>query len=493
MLCFWHIHNLFIDKVSIILSFTITSYRNYFIIYNVHVVFFNLMCLPFSSGVLPKAYLVMLIVGATIAAFLACIPYDFYKFRKRKKKVRDHQERLSLVTRIAPGHAKVMLDTTPESVKSPPQAPRRFGLKSLFSVFRFVGSKAKTSTETTDSPPTSHDESGNGKGKTSANGDGGTGSNCSKFGRHHSRNSGSSSCGGGGSSAGGGCSNNKELEEVTDDPTSSTLIFSSHHSTSCPAADNDVMDIYPVSNSTADHSDEEVLVHNDRNAKGTTVKSNTNKPKMCVGSLVTQIKGRMTTNKDGEILMKNTVSPLEENQNVPELSPPSSSNSSPERCVSVDNQSTTGLIGYEGREDLHGQSDTYSFERHSLNNVNVSNTNASSVSEPALVEVTPINNSPSSSSSSSSSTSSPPSLATPNTERQNANGIIGISNGVSISDLSQPKLVSTPSSASTPDVTFAVKKKSKGDKYDAFRTFHCPTDGLTNASYHSMPAISDSP
>lgn len=97
------------------------------------------------SGVLPKAYLVVLIVGATIAVFLACIPYDFYRFRKRKKKVRDHQERLSLVTRIAPGHAKVVQEVLPAS-QNPmayPQA-RRFGLKSLFSVFRFVGGKTRS-------------------------------------------------------------------------------------------------------------------------------------------------------------------------------------------------------------------------------------------------------------------------------------------------------------------------------------------------------------
>ncbi|KAI8739999.1 hypothetical protein BgiBS90_035295 [Biomphalaria glabrata] len=96
------------------------------------------------DSVMPKAYLVILIVGATVAVFLACIPYDFYRFRKRKKKVRDHQERLSLVTRIAPGHAKVIIETVaiePELATNAHQ--RRFGLKSLFSVFRFVGGKMK--------------------------------------------------------------------------------------------------------------------------------------------------------------------------------------------------------------------------------------------------------------------------------------------------------------------------------------------------------------
>lgn len=79
-----------------------------------------------------------------MAVFLACIPYDFYRFRKRKKKVRDHQERLSLVTRIAPGHAKVVLETVPTDNDLLTHAhPRRFGLKSLFSVFRFVGGKMK--------------------------------------------------------------------------------------------------------------------------------------------------------------------------------------------------------------------------------------------------------------------------------------------------------------------------------------------------------------
>ncbi|XP_005112134.1 uncharacterized protein LOC101850129 [Aplysia californica] len=76
--------------------------------------------------------------------FLACIPYDFYRFRKRKKKVRDHQERLSLVTRIAPGHAKIIVETIPSKSTTPPPQPRRFGLKSLFSVFRFVGGKTRT-------------------------------------------------------------------------------------------------------------------------------------------------------------------------------------------------------------------------------------------------------------------------------------------------------------------------------------------------------------
>ncbi|XP_059149624.1 uncharacterized protein LOC131936588 [Physella acuta] len=96
------------------------------------------------DSVLPKAYLVVLIVGATVAVFLACIPYDFYRFRKRKKKVRDHQERLSLVTRIAPGHAKVVVETVPTDHDLLTHGhPRRFGLKSLFSVFRFVGGKMK--------------------------------------------------------------------------------------------------------------------------------------------------------------------------------------------------------------------------------------------------------------------------------------------------------------------------------------------------------------
>ncbi|KAH9503167.1 hypothetical protein Btru_070147 [Bulinus truncatus] len=106
------------------------------------------------DSVMPKAYLVILIVGATVAVFLACIPYDFYRFRKRKKKVRDHQERLSLVTRIAPGHAKVIIETValePEVASNPHQ--RRFGLKSLFSVFRFVGGKMKAGQGAPDASP----------------------------------------------------------------------------------------------------------------------------------------------------------------------------------------------------------------------------------------------------------------------------------------------------------------------------------------------------
>lgn len=88
----------------------------------------------------------ILIVGATIAVFLACIPYDFYRFRKRKKKVRDHQERLSLVTRIAPGHAKVVLETVSSNQNQMGYTSgRRFGFKSLFSVFRFVGGKMRAS------------------------------------------------------------------------------------------------------------------------------------------------------------------------------------------------------------------------------------------------------------------------------------------------------------------------------------------------------------
>ncbi|GFS15744.1 histone-lysine N-methyltransferase SETMAR [Elysia marginata] len=68
------------------------------------------------------------------------------RFRKRKKKVRDHQERLSLVTRIAPGHAKVIVETVSSEDGDGHGAhhPRKFGFKSLLSVFKFMaGGKLK--------------------------------------------------------------------------------------------------------------------------------------------------------------------------------------------------------------------------------------------------------------------------------------------------------------------------------------------------------------
>lgn len=90
-----------------------------------------------------------------MAVFLACIPYDFYRFRKRKKKVRDHHERLSLVTRIAPGHAKVVVETVAVEENPIEQLQgRRFGLKSLFSVFRFVGGKMKSQEKDDANSPT---------------------------------------------------------------------------------------------------------------------------------------------------------------------------------------------------------------------------------------------------------------------------------------------------------------------------------------------------
>ncbi|PVD31546.1 hypothetical protein C0Q70_06959 [Pomacea canaliculata] len=95
------------------------------------------------DSVLPKAYLVMLIIGATLSVFVACIPYDFYRYRKRKKAVRKHQERLSLMTRIAPGHAKMMTEIVPAEQRLP-AGQRRFGFRSLIKAFRFVADKMKT-------------------------------------------------------------------------------------------------------------------------------------------------------------------------------------------------------------------------------------------------------------------------------------------------------------------------------------------------------------
>ena len=86
------------------------------------------------AGILPKAYLVLLIIGATVSVFVACIPYDFYRFRRRKLAARKHQERLSLMTRIAPGHAKMMTETLPGGAL--PTGQRRFGFRSLIRAFR---------------------------------------------------------------------------------------------------------------------------------------------------------------------------------------------------------------------------------------------------------------------------------------------------------------------------------------------------------------------
>ena len=77
----------------------------------------------------------MLIIGATLSVFVACIPYDFYRFRRRKLAARKHQERLSLMTRIAPGHAKMMTETLPVG-GAPPATQRRFGFRSLIRAFR---------------------------------------------------------------------------------------------------------------------------------------------------------------------------------------------------------------------------------------------------------------------------------------------------------------------------------------------------------------------
>nr|KAG5702284.1 hypothetical protein BaRGS_002951 [Batillaria attramentaria] len=95
------------------------------------------------DSVLPKAYLVMLIIGATLSVFVACIPYDFYRFRRRKKAARKHQERLSLMTRIAPGHAKMMTEVVPMETNLA-AGQRRFGFRSLIKAFRFVAEKMKT-------------------------------------------------------------------------------------------------------------------------------------------------------------------------------------------------------------------------------------------------------------------------------------------------------------------------------------------------------------
>ena len=77
----------------------------------------------------------MLIIGATLSVFVACIPYDFYRFRRRKLAARKHQERLSLMTRIAPGHAKMMTETLPVG-GTLPTTQRRFGFRSLIRAFR---------------------------------------------------------------------------------------------------------------------------------------------------------------------------------------------------------------------------------------------------------------------------------------------------------------------------------------------------------------------
>lgn len=83
----------------------------------------------------------MLIIGATLSVFVACIPYDFYRYRKRKKAVRKHQERLSLMTRIAPGHAKMMTEIVPAEQRLP-AGQRRFGFRSLIKAFRCVSVSA---------------------------------------------------------------------------------------------------------------------------------------------------------------------------------------------------------------------------------------------------------------------------------------------------------------------------------------------------------------
>ncbi|XP_070206195.1 uncharacterized protein [Littorina saxatilis] len=98
------------------------------------------------DSVLPKAYLVMLIIGATLSVFVACIPYDFYRFRRRKKAARKHQERLSLMTRIAPGHAK-MTETLPVP-GALPNAQRRFGFRSLIKAFRLASLSLQVNVQT---------------------------------------------------------------------------------------------------------------------------------------------------------------------------------------------------------------------------------------------------------------------------------------------------------------------------------------------------------
>ncbi|XP_046360212.2 serine/threonine-protein kinase dst1-like isoform X1 [Haliotis rufescens] len=110
------------------------------------------------DSVLPKQLLVLLIVGVTVTLFALCIPLDFYRFRKRKRECREKQQRINMMVRIQPFHAKMMGAQASSTDEEDPPPSRSFGLGSLLAFFRLVRNKRNRTKKTTPSETPTEEE-----------------------------------------------------------------------------------------------------------------------------------------------------------------------------------------------------------------------------------------------------------------------------------------------------------------------------------------------
>ncbi|ESP00963.1 hypothetical protein LOTGIDRAFT_172890 [Lottia gigantea] len=97
---------------------------------------------PKGGGILPKTYMVLLIVGGIVFLFLICIPVDFYRYRKRKKVCRERRERMEMMTRIEPLHANLDRNV-PVVSNEVEQGQAKFSFRSILSFFRLVKNTRK--------------------------------------------------------------------------------------------------------------------------------------------------------------------------------------------------------------------------------------------------------------------------------------------------------------------------------------------------------------
>ncbi|XP_067672320.1 uncharacterized protein [Haliotis asinina] len=110
------------------------------------------------DSILPKQLLVLLIVGVTVTLFALCIPLDFYRFRKRKRECREKQQRINMMVRIQPFHAKMMGIQGSSTEEEDPPPSRSFGLGSLLAFFRLVRNKRNRTKKTTPSETPTEEE-----------------------------------------------------------------------------------------------------------------------------------------------------------------------------------------------------------------------------------------------------------------------------------------------------------------------------------------------
>ena len=92
----------------------------------------------FVPGIMPKPFLVLLIVTITVLVFGVWIPADFYRFRQKKKECREKQQRIQMIKRIGPMHVKLLTEPCVEMGEEPPRSTVKFGISSIIAFFKFA-------------------------------------------------------------------------------------------------------------------------------------------------------------------------------------------------------------------------------------------------------------------------------------------------------------------------------------------------------------------